>query len=361
MNPFNPSFGKVPTIFLDRSKLVNTVVKNLDDPNSPYQTTLIYGLRGVGKTSFLTDIGKAVEKKEDWIVINLVPNQDMLTNLVEGIYNKSTPTIKKLLSKIDAVTIAGFGVEMSTKTDNNKITQFTLESVLEKLKSQNIHLLVTLDEVSSTPEIRNFASIYQLMVREEFNISLIMTGLPEQVSELQNDKVLTFLLRSKRITLSPLNKLDVKYRYREVFKKANREISENVLNRMTLLTNGYAYAFQLLGYLLWQTEDNEITDKVIDSILDEYKEELYRNVYGKIYSGLSTIDREFVDAMTESEDNQTSIKTVEEKMGKPHNYVSIYRRRLLDDQIIISPNRGYVSFTLPFFKDFVIENGMMYE
>lgn len=363
MNPFNPSFGKVPTIFLDRSKLVDKVVKNLDDPNSPYQTTLIYGLRGVGKTSFLTDIGKSVAKKENWIVINLVPNQDMLTNLVEGIYNKSTPTIKKVLSKIDAITIAGFGVEMGATKNNNshKVTQFTLESVLKNLKAQGIHLLVTLDEVTSTPEIRDFASVYQLMIREELNISLIMTGLPEQVSELQNDKVLTFLLRSKRITLSPLNRLDIKYRYREVFKKADREISDKVLNRMTLLTNGYAYAFQLLGYLLWQTEDKKITDEVIDSILDEYKEELYRNVYGKIYSGLSAVDRNFVDAMTEVDDNSVSIKTIEEKMGKPHNYVSIYRRRLLDDQIIISPNRGYVSFTLPFFKEFVIENGIMYE
>lgn len=299
------------------------------------QIYFVYGMRGCGKTVLLTAINKSVSKKENWVVINTVSTGNIEFQIASYIQYR----FSNLVNDRDV----------------------TLESVLEKLKSQNIHLLVTLDEVSSTPEIRNFASIYQLMVREEFNISLIMTGLPEQVSELQNDKVLTFLLRSKRITLSPLNKLDVKYRYREVFKKANREISENVLNRMTLLTNGYAYAFQLLGYLLWQTEDKEITDKVIDSILDEYKEELYRNVYGKIYSGLSTIDREFVDAMTESEDNQTSIKIVEEKMGKPHNYVSIYRRRLLDDQIIISPNRGYVSFTLPFFKDFVIENGMMYE
>ena len=91
MNPFNPSFGKVPTVFLDRNKLVNTVTKNLENPNSPYQTTLIYGLRGVGKTSFLTDVSKNVAKKKNWIVVNLVPNDKILPTLIEGIYKQSTP------------------------------------------------------------------------------------------------------------------------------------------------------------------------------------------------------------------------------------------------------------------------------
>lgn len=362
MNPFNPSFGKVPTIFLDRNKLVHTVVDNLNDPNSPYQTTLIYGLRGVGKTSFLTDVGKAIAEKDDWIVVNLVPNQRMLASLIEGIYKRSTPTLKKLLSKIEEVKIAGVSLEIGgSKKTNQEVTQVTLESVLEKLKAQGIKLLVTIDEVSSTPEIRDFASIYQVMIREEYNISLMMTGLPDQVSDLLNDKVLTFLLRSKRITLSPLNKLDVKYRYRDAFEKGNRQISEEVLNRMTLLTNGYAYAFQLLGYLIWQTQEKEITDQVIDSILDEYKEELYRNVYGKIYSSLSEIDRDFVSAMTKIDTENVAIKDIEAIMKKPHNYVSIYRRRLIDDQVIISLKRGYVSFTLPFFKEFIIENGIMFE
>lgn len=361
MNPFNPSFGKVPNIFLDRNRLVHTVVNNLDDPNSPYQTTLVYGLRGVGKTSFLTDVSKEVTTKENWIVVNLVSNQNMLADLVEGIYRKSTPKIQKFLSKIDEIKVAGLGIELTSKRTPIKehISKYTLEAVLEELKSKGIKLLVTLDEVTSTPEIREFASIYQLMIREDFNISLIMTGLPEQVSELQNDKVLTFLLRSKRITLSPLNKLDIKYRYKEVFKSKDRNITDQVLNRMTTMTNGYAYAFQLLGYLLWQTESKEITDNTIDSILDEYKEELYRNVYGKIYSELSEVDRKFLAAMVD--ENYTPISEIEKKMNKSHNYVSIYRRRLLDAQIIISPQRGAVAFTLPFFKDFIVENGSLYE
>ena len=42
-------------------------------------------------------------------------------------------------------------------------------------------------------------------LREKYNISLVMTGLPSEVSELQNDNVLTFLLRSGRLTLTPVD------------------------------------------------------------------------------------------------------------------------------------------------------------
>lgn len=41
----------------------------------------------------------------------------------------------------------------------------------------------------------------------------MMTGLPKNVSELQNNDVLTFLLRSGRIPLGPLDALDIQFRY----------------------------------------------------------------------------------------------------------------------------------------------------
>ena len=63
MNPFNPTFGDVPKIFLNRSKQLNTVIKGLEEPVSPYQTTFVYSLRGSGKTTFLSDISHQMSKK----------------------------------------------------------------------------------------------------------------------------------------------------------------------------------------------------------------------------------------------------------------------------------------------------------
>ena len=70
--------------------------------------------------------------------------------------------------------------------------------------------------------------------------------------------------------------------------------------------------------------------------------------------------------MVESDKEKVPIKDIMTKMDKPKNYIpfsfncSIYRRRLIDDQVIFSKERGYVEFTLPYFADFVAEFGNMY-
>lgn len=53
--------------------------------------------------------------------------------------------------------------------------------------------------------------------------------------------------------------------------------------------------------------------------------------------------------------NQSKIKakSIGEVMNKPANYISVYRKKLIDDQIIKSAGYGYVSFILPFFDKYV--------
>lgn len=363
MNPFNPSFGKVPELFLDRKRLVEKVTNGLENVNSPYQTSLVYGLLGSGKTSFLTDISNIMQQNEKWIVVNLALGSELLSTLVDSIYKQSTSKLKKALNEIENVkfSVLGLQVEVGVNSKNSQNYQLLLESMLQKLKENNVSLLVTIDEVSSPPEIREFISIYQILIREGYHIALMMTGLPGKISELQNDDVLTFLLRSARITLQPLDLASVKYAYLEAFKQAKRKIDGQTLNQMTKLTRGYAYSFQLLGYLVWETEETLIDMKVLNSVIDEYQQQLYRNVYTKLYLELSSTDQLFVKAMAAYDDDIVPISYLKEKLNKEKNYISVYRKRLIDDQIIIPAAHGKLSFTLPYFKEFINENAILYE
>lgn len=49
-SPFNPNFGKVPRLFLDRENIIDDYIDELtnsgDHIDTPYQTTMIYGVRG---------------------------------------------------------------------------------------------------------------------------------------------------------------------------------------------------------------------------------------------------------------------------------------------------------------------------
>lgn len=64
--------------------------------------------------------------------------------------------------------------------------------------------------------------------------------------------------------------------------------------------------------------------------------------------------------MAELGGNTVKTAAIGAKMGKPKNYISTYRRRLIDDQLIKAPARGELSFTLPFFAEFVQEYHDLY-
>ena len=235
-------------------------------------------------------------------------------------------------------------------------TQVRLTQALSKLKKRKRKLLLAIDEVAPTKEVVQLAALYQSMIRQGYPVAMVMTGLPNQVSELQNNAVLTFLLRSGRIELAPLNLLDVQNRYQTAFAKGERQLSTALAQRLAVLTKGYAYAFQLLGYLLWETGVEVLDDQVLDQVLPTYRYQLYRNAYTKIYQELSPIDRQFILAMAQVNADKVAIGQIRQALQKPSNYIANYRRRLIDDQVIRPTKYGYVTFTLPLFGDFIREN-----
>ena len=87
-NPFNPSFGTVPSVFLDRNSLSEKVITELNSDNSPFQASLIYGQRGAGKTTLMTDVANELEKNSKWQVVNLVLDDDLLDSLITQLQEK---------------------------------------------------------------------------------------------------------------------------------------------------------------------------------------------------------------------------------------------------------------------------------
>ena len=193
-NPFNPSFGRIPTIFLNRGQLIDEVVEELDNPNSPYKVSIVYGMRGVGKTTFLNEVGRKVEQEPNWLVVDLAMGSNLMATLVDNLYMKANSDLQKTFESIRGLSFSAFGLQLSA--DISKPTLSTYQGILTnmfaKLRKKGIKVLITLDEVKSNSELKNFAAYYQILNREDYPVALIMTGLPENISELQNEDVMTF-------------------------------------------------------------------------------------------------------------------------------------------------------------------------
>lgn len=362
-NPFRPSFGSVPPIFLDREDLTATVADEIKNENSPYRTTLIYGLRGSGKTSFLVDVCNTVDRDGKWVVVYPAADGNLRRNLISSIVSKTESKVKKFFDSTEiSLSLFGAGIAKgTTDRDDSAGFQADLELLLRKLKERQMSLLIAIDEVSSSDEIRSFASLYNVLRLQDYPVALIMTGLPCNISELQNDRVLTFLLRSARVELAPLDLMSIKYSYKKTFEDAGAEISDSTCAYMAKVTAGYPYAFQLLGYLVWKCNASRIDTDLVSSTLDEYKVSLFRNVYTKIYSEMSAVDRKILKIIAHSPNAQISPKNLAQELGRTSGYVSTYRKRLLDDQVIRIDEGGQICFSLPYFKDFLLESEEMEE
>lgn len=340
-NPFTLTFGKEPGQLIRRSAQSEEVIDAfLDEPRSQ-QVFMITGIRGSGKTVFMTETSRIIANEKNWIVVELNPEQDLLTSLASKLSSENE--LARIFQSADInLSLFGFGLKVQGAAPISDI-ETALQKMLQSLKKKGKNLLITIDEVTNTPQMRTFAASFQIFIRQDLPVCLLMTGLYENISALQNEDSLTFLHRAPKINLGPLNIGTIAEDYQSVLR-----LSEDESLRMARLTKGYSFAFQVLGYFTWENpNDQQQAISQSRQYLDEY-------AYVKIWSELSRKDREVLYAIAQTESGKVS--EVREKIDMTNNEFSPYRRRLIQRGIIAGDERGYVRFLLPFFDRFVLLN-----
>ncbi len=337
-NPFSLTFGKEPVSYVDRDYQSNEILDSFMAENPIYQVYMITGIRGSGKTVLLSTIANKFRKFDEWVVIDLNPERDLLAMLAAELSNR-----KDLLELFrDArinLSFLGFGLEIDGEPPITDIV-VAIRRMLSKLTKSGKKVLITVDEVSSTQHMREFASQFQIFMREGLNVFLLMTGLYENIYELQNEKTLTFLYRAPKIALKPLSIPLISQKYRDVF-----GISEEEAISMAKATKGYPFAYQVLGHLCWTNK------KPWNQLLPEYDTYLEEYVYDKIWSELSTKDKSVLYAMSRKQSSK--ISEIRNTLQMSSNGFTVYRNRLLRKGIVFSPEYGKLAFSLPRFREFV--------
>lgn len=93
--------------------------------------------------------------------------------------------------------------------------------------------------------MRSFAHDFQSLLRDDYPVFALMTGLYENVNSLQNNKNLTFLHRAPKVELGPLKQELIKKEYSKIFRGEDC----GTVDALAKLTKGYAFAYQVIGYL----------------------------------------------------------------------------------------------------------------
>jgi hypothetical protein len=250
----------------------------------------------------------------------------------------------------------GFSLGITKKNVNEAHSfRFVVSELLDKLKAKQIQTVFLIDEVhNETPEMREFITTYQHLVREEYDVSLLMAGLPSSVNDVLNDKVLTFLRRAQRVELESIDPKAVEIAYDEAFGQAKRSFVEEALSLSAKATEGYPYLIQLIGYFMYNAGKDCIDEKLVQQALTLSKIELFKNVHDKIFGDLSVRDRDFLFAMAESDD-PAPVAWIRECLDVTPGYISKYRERLLADGVVKTAGYGKLSFAVPYMGEYLQE------
>lgn len=339
-NPYTLVFGQPPAELVEREPQMERIISEFCSERPSNYINLITGIRGSGKTVFMTEVADRLKSRPGWIVINLNPQRELLTALASRL--NSQRKLNKLFQAAEInLEFFGIGIGIKTAPPLTDIEE-ALSRMFECIQKDHQRVLITLDEVTNSREMRIFTSAFQIFLRERFPVFLLMTGLHKHIDSLRNADGMTFLERAPRTVLGPLNHQLMTEKY-----MAALQIGQDQASRLARQTCGYSFAFQVIGYFFFENRND------VKQAENRAREYLCEFAYKKIWSELSGKDRELLRAVADTPSGK--IVEIRKKLNYTTNQFNPYRNRMIKAGILTGEETGFVFWALPFFDQFIME------
>ena len=359
-NLFHPSFGSRPDRIVGREDIIDQFVQGINrEPGHRDRATLILGQRGTGKTALLLQLADEA-KSQGFVAARVTSGEDMLEEIIESVQLAGSEFVSKKQTKVKGFSAGAlgfsFGLTFSDEVRENYGFRTKLSLLCDRLAENGKGVLLLIDEVQpNTDAMRTLSSTYQHLAGEGKNIAIVMAGLPNAVSEVLNDRVLTFLNRARKRPLSPLLSGDVIAYYADAFHREGRAITNDQIKRLTEATRGFPYLLQLIGYYTIELSSEGITlsDEQIENAISAAQAELEADVFQPTLHELSRKDIEVLTALANLGDDAVLVKDVLETSGLSNSYFQQYRARLLEAGVVASPRNGELVITVPYLAEFL--------
>lgn len=337
-NPFCLSFGREPDRYVAREDAYAQISGTFDSISPSSNCYLIMGVRGIGKTVLLSNILNDYRERSDWVVISLNPGRNLLEMLAAGLYEDAK--LQKYFIEA-SINLSKFGIGLNIKK-NPPISdiQIALEKMVKIVNDKGMRILITIDDVTKSNDVISFACAFQDLLSKRMQVYLLMTGLYENIYNLQRDKRCSFLLRAEKVIVGPLSMTGMKNQYMQTFRCSEKEALE-----MASFTKGYSYAFQVLGYIMWDRGCSLV------EAIPAFDEKMAGYCYEKIWDDLSEKEKEIITLLAQNGEMNT--RDIIANIGVTDKTFSVQRDRLIKKGIVDGSNHGVVRLALPRFGEFV--------
>lgn len=378
-NPYRPGAGMSPAYLAGRDTTINEAQNILQAINYGYsaRSVVYYGLRGVGKTvllNYIENLADEMDLPSEYMEIaerdrsfqyQMALHIYKLINRLSLLKNIESH-IKKALSILKAFTIKygcdDISIEVNPAngiSDTGNLTNDMTELFLALgviAQKQNKGVILFIDEIQYIKD-DEFEALMEAIHRtnqKNYPIVIFSAGLPK-IAKIAGD-VKSYAERLfDFIEIDSLNNEEAKLALIEPAKKFQINYTDEAVNKIIEITQGYPYFLQEYGKWVWECkEEKSIIDiKIVNKAYDKFEQSLDKAFFKVRHDRATAKEIEFMTAMVACEKLPCSTKEIANIMGESIQAISPLRAQLIHKGFIYAAKRGEVDFTVPQFDKYL--------
>ena len=379
-NPFAPGAGTRPPELAGRDALLerNAVALDRIRAGRAARPSVLYGLRGVGKTVLLTTMRDAAEGEGMAIVAIEAPENRSLPGILVPALRATLLRLDRMKQASDGVkralrALAGFA-KLKVKYDDLEVgLDFDVEPGLadsgdleadladllvaigEAAREKGSAVVLVIDELQYVPEEQLAALISALhrASQKQLPITMIAAGLPQLVGQMGRAKSYAERL-FEFVSVGPLDDHAARDAIRLPIEREGEAVDDAALDAICEQTQGYPYFLQEWGKHSWDAaEASPITQDDVAAATRSALAELDASFFRVRFDRLTPAEKRYLRAMATLCTGPHRSGDVADALHVKVSSVAPTRNSLIAKGMLYSPAHGDTAFTVPLFDAFM--------
>ncbi|WP_270349400.1 ATP-binding protein [Megamonas funiformis] len=378
-NPYRPGAGMSPAYLAGRDNTIHEAQNILQAINYGYsaRSVVYYGLRGVGKTvllNYIENLADEMDLPSEYMEIaerdrsfqyQMALHIYKLINRLSLLKNIESH-IKKALSILKAFTIKygcddisievnpANGISDTGNLANDMTELFLALGVIAQKQNKGVVLFIDEIQYIKDDEFEALMEAIHRTNQKNYPIVIFSAGLPK-IAKIAGD-VKSYAERLfDFIEIDSLNNEEAKLALIEPAKRFQIKYTDEAVNKIIEITQGYPYFLQEYGKWVWECKKEEsiIDIKIVNKAYDKFEQSLDKAFFKVRHDRATAREIEFMTAMVACEKLPCSTKEIANIMGESIQAISPLRAQLIHKGFIYAAKRGEVDFTVPQFDKYL--------
>ena len=379
-NPFAPGAGAPPPELAGRDDLIerSAIALHRIRAGRAARSTILYGLRGVGKTVLLAAMRDAAEA-EGMVLVNIeAPENRSLPGMLVPALRASLLRLDRLKQATAGVSkalraLAGFAklkvrfedleVALDFDSEPGLADSGDLDSDLadliaatgEAARERETAVILVIDELQYVPEEQLAALISALhrASQKRLPITMLAAGLPQLLGQMGRAKSYAERL-FEFVPVGPLESVAAEAAIRLPIEREEEMIADDAVAAIVEDTQGYPYFLQEWGKHSWDAaEASPITVADVRAGSVTALADLDASFFRVRFDRLSPAEKRYLRAMAELGPGPHRSGDIADAMGVKVSSVAPTRNSLIAKGMLYSPAHGDTAFTVPLFDAFM--------